>query len=58
MQNLEMTIEGDILTIKVDLSKRCGKSKSGKNNIVATTSGNMSVPDRPDLKIGLNIYGK
>ena len=30
MKNVEMTQEGDILTIKVDLSKEFGPSSSGK----------------------------
>lgn len=55
MKNIEMTIEGETLTIKVDLSKEFGKSKSGKTIIVASTEGNVSVPER-DEKIGLNIY--
>ncbi len=40
------------LTIKVDLSKDFGPSKSGKTIIVASTEGNVSVPER-DEKIGL-----
>ena len=55
MKNVEMTLEGESLTIKVDLSKDFGKSKSGKTIIVASTEGNVSVPKR-DEKIGLNIY--
>ncbi|MHC4660815.1 MAG: hypothetical protein ACYS8W_03940 [Planctomycetota bacterium] len=56
MKNVEMKIEGDILTITVDLSKDCGPSKSGKTIIVATTSGNVDIPEREGVKIGLNIY--
>lgn len=55
MKNVEMSLEGDILTIKVDLSKDFGKSASGKSVIVATTEGNKTVPGR-DEKVGLNIY--
>ena len=55
MKNIETTIEGETLTIKVDLSKDFGPSKSGKTIIVASTEGNVSVPER-DEKIGLNIY--
>jgi hypothetical protein len=50
-----MTIEGETLTIKVDLSKDFGPSKSGKTIIIASTEGNVSVLER-DEKIGLNIY--
>ena len=57
MKNVEMKIEGNILTIKVDLSKEYGPSSSGKTTIVATTEGNITVPER-DEKVGLNVYKK
>jgi hypothetical protein len=57
MKNVEMTIEGTILTIKVDLSKEFGLSASEKNIIIASTEGNVTVPNR-DEKIGLNVYRK
>ena len=55
MKNVEMTVEGDTLVIKVDLKKDFGKSKSGKTLIVASTEGNADVPGRKE-KIGLNVY--
>ena len=58
MKNVEMILDGDILTIKVDLSKEFGTSASGKSIIIATTEGNMSVPGAEEKKIGLNIYRK
>lgn len=58
MKNIELQVEGNILTIKVDLSKAFGPSSSGKNTIVASTEGNQSVPGREDVKIGLNVYTK
>ena len=58
MKNIEMTTEGNILTIKVDLSQRFGKSSSGKSTIVASTEGNQSVPGNEEIKIGLNVYTK
>jgi len=57
MKNVKMEVTGDILTITVDLSKRYGKSSSGKNVIVASSEGNQSIPET-DYKIGLNIYTK
>jgi hypothetical protein len=56
MKNVEMQVEGTVLTIKVDLSKEFGPSKSGKTIIIATTEGNIQLPDHKDKKIGLNIY--
>ena len=58
MKNIEMTVNGDILTIKVDLSKTFGKSSSGKSTIIASTEGNQSIPGRDEVKIGLNVYTK
>jgi hypothetical protein len=58
MKNVEMTVNGDILTIEVDLSKTFGKSSSGKSTIIASTEGNVSVPGRDEIKIGLNVYTK
>ena len=55
MKNVDMKIEGNILTIKVDLTKEFGPSSSGKTIIIASTEGNVSVPER-DEKVGLNVY--
>jgi len=57
MKNVDLKVEGNILTIRVDLSKEYGPSSSGKTIIVASTEGNVSVPER-DEKIGLNVYKK
>ena len=55
LKNVDMDVQGDNLTITVDLSKEFGPSKSGKTIIVASTEGNKTVPGRVE-KIGLNIY--
>ena len=52
--NMKVSLKGNKLTIIVDISKRHGTSKSGKSEIVATSSGNKRIKD--DLWIGLNIY--
>jgi hypothetical protein len=39
----------------VDLAKDFGPSSSKKSNIVASTEGNVSVPDR-QKNVGLNVY--
>ncbi|MBI3625123.1 MAG: hypothetical protein HY215_03080 [Candidatus Rokubacteria bacterium] len=57
MKNVHLSVEGNILTIKVDLSKEFGPSASGKTVIIASTEGNVSVPDREE-KVGLNVYRK
>lgn len=58
MKNVEMSIEGNILTIKVDLSKDFGPSASGKTIIIASSEGNQSIPGKELIKIGLNVYKK
>ena len=58
MKNVEMLIDGNILTIKVDLSKEFGPPTSGKSIVIASSEGNKSVPGKEDVKIGLNIYKK
>ena len=58
VKNVEMSVEGAILTIKVNLSQTFGKSSSGKSTIIASTEGNQSVPGRESVKIGLNVYTK
>ena len=57
MKNVEMKVEGNILTIKVDLTKEFGPSSSGKTTIIASTEGNVSIPDHTE-KVGLNVYRK
>jgi len=57
MKNVQMRVAGNILTITVDLTKEFGPSSSGKTIIIASTEGNVTVPER-DEKIGLNVYRK
>ncbi len=58
MKNVELAIDANILTIKVDLTKEFGPSSSGKTIIIASTEGNVSIPGAEDKKIGLNVYKK
>jgi hypothetical protein len=58
MKNCEMKLNGNILTITVDISKEYGLSSSGKSLIISSTEGNVSIPDKEEVKIGLNIYKK
>lgn len=54
MKNVELTVDGTILTIRVDLAKEFGPSASGKTTIIASTEGNVTIPGREE-KIGLNV---
>lgn len=58
MKNVEMSVSGNTLTIKVDITKEFGPSSSGKTIIIGSTEGNVSVPDHDDVKVGLNVYKK
>ena len=56
MQNVAFEVEGDQLVIRIDLSQELGESSSGKSVIIATTGGNVAVPEREAVKVGLNVY--
>lgn len=56
MTNTEMTVEGNVLTIKVKLSEQHGPSASGKTVIIATTGGNADIEGHPGVKCGVNVY--
>ena len=58
MKNVEMKVENNILTIKVDLTKEFGPSSSGKTIIIGSTEGNVAIPENEEVKIGLNVYRK
>ena len=55
MDNVKTKVVGNILTIEIDLTKTLGPSKSGKTILIATTSGNQSVPGTEGT-LGLNFY--
>jgi len=56
MQNVNVDIKGDRLTITVDLKNKGENSKSGKSVVIATTQGNQAIAD--NLYLGLNLYRK
>jgi hypothetical protein len=58
MKNVEMKVQDDKLIIEIDLTKDFGPSSSGKSIIIASTEGNQPIPEKEDIKIGLNIYRK
>lgn len=53
-----MKLNGNILTITFDISKEFGVSSLGKIIIIGSTEGNVSIPEKEDIKIGLNVYRK
>ena len=57
-KNAEMRVQGNILTIKIDLAQTFGPSNSGKTIIVASSEGPVAVPGHEAIKVGLNVYKK
>jgi hypothetical protein len=55
MTNITQQLQGNILTLTIDVSKMGTPSASGKSIVIATTSGNAAVQGT-DLKLGLNLY--
>ena len=43
MKNIEMKVEGEILTIRINLAEDFGASRTGKTRIIASTEGNKPV---------------
>ena len=58
MKNVEVKVDKGVLTLRVDLKKRFGKSSSGKTTIIASSEGNQSVDGVDGVKFGLNVYTK
>ena len=58
MKNIEMKQEGNVLVIRVDLTKTFGPSASGKTIIIASTEGNAPVasPTGERIAVGINVY--
>ncbi len=57
-ENVSYKVEGNTLTITVDLAKRYGPSASGKTTKIASTGGNHAVGHSSGAVIGLNVYTK
>lgn len=56
MKNVQISVEGKKLIIVVDLEQEFGPSSSGKSITIASTEGNVAVPGREEIKMGLNVY--
>ncbi len=56
-ENIVAEVNGNILTLTIDLSKRLRQSASGKTTIVATTGGNQTLPGT-NVVAGINLYVK
>ena len=54
--NVEYKVENEILIIKINTTKRFGRSSSGKTEIVASTRGNPKV--YKNIQLGINCFTK
>ena len=57
MENIEVTVEGDTLILRIDLTQDLGLSKSEKTRTIASTRGNQKIPGT-DATFGLNVWRK
>lgn len=56
-EGIHCVVEGDKLTITIDLAKDFGLSASGKSTIIASSKGNVQILGAKNgAKMGLNIY--
>jgi hypothetical protein len=53
-RNVTVALDGDTLTLTIDLSAKAEPSGSGKTMIIATTQGNKKVNE--EVIVGLNVY--
>ena len=56
MKNVKMKVEDNKLIITIDLDQEYGRSSSGKSITIASTEGNVSVPEHDEIKVGINVY--
>lgn len=56
--NVELSVEDTIMTLKIDLSKEIGPSKSGKSILIATTHGNQyfAMGEYKQYQVNVNLY--
>lgn len=58
MENITMNVKNNKLMIEIDLKAKRRPSASGKTEVIASTQGNVSIPDHPEIKLGVNCYTK
>lgn len=60
MKNVDYEVQGDKLTIQIDLGEEFGPSRTGKTIIIASTEGNAKIEREGESPIflGLNVYRK
>lgn len=55
MQNIDVKVDGNIVTLTINMKEDYGSSASGKSSIVASSRGNKLIEDT-GVYVGLNVY--
>ncbi|MFX1449946.1 MAG: hypothetical protein ACFFCM_03820 [Promethearchaeota archaeon] len=55
MQNVDLKLDKNIVTLTIDMREDFGSSASGKSSIVASSRGNKQIEDT-SVYLGLNVY--
>lgn len=55
-KNVDLKVTKNKLVITINLDETYGFSKSGKSTVIASTGGNIPIPERKDIRIGVNCY--
>jgi len=55
-KNIVAKINGETLTLTVNLAKNLGPSNSGKSLLIATTRGNRIIPGHKKMRLGLTLF--
>ena len=58
MRNVDMQVEGNVLTVKVDLSKDFGPSSTGKTKIISSTGGPKRIPGVEGVSLNMTVFRK
>jgi hypothetical protein len=60
MQEIDMSLDGDILTIRLDLSQKVGQSKTGKSQIIYSSRGPQRVcgkdGEHGQVRVSMNVF--
>ena len=54
--NILAEVDGEVLTLRINLANEIGPSKSGKTTLIASTNGNAMLAD--GVRLGVNIFKK
>ena len=57
MQNVDVKVSGNVLTIQVKLDAQTTPSATGKTQVIASTHGNQPI-NGGGMYLGLNLYRK